>query len=209
MECNHCGLCCKDPCTQINITIGDIWRISSHLKMPVEELFKEHISINPFGDPDLIHYELDLGLNIPCKFRVDERCSIYPARPLNCRLFPYWILAEAPYEKLTEILEEHRCSYDTLRKKDYKEYKDIIGQILLEESRLFEIKKKVNVTRLKGFNEINEQDFREREQAKIKLIKQWNKEKPDIMLIKQLIEKNLEKIKQNTAKIDKAKDIVN
>ena len=127
---------------------------------------------------------------------------------MNCRLFPYWILAEAPYEKLTEILEEHRCSYDTLRKKDYKEYKDIIGQILLEESRLFEIKKKVNVTRLKGFNDINEQDFREREQAKIKLIKQWNKEKPDIMLIKQLIEKNLEKIKQNTAKIDKAGSIV-
>jgi len=208
MECNHCGLCCRDPCTQINVTIGDLARIADFLNIDVEELFKEKIGINPFADPDLMHYDLDFGLNLPCKFRINEKCSIYPARPLNCRLFPYWILAEAPCSKLNEILSEHKCSYDITRKKDYEKYKDIVADILLEESEMFEIKKKVNVSRLKGFSDINEEDFRLKEFAKIKLIKDRIREKVDINLIKNLISENLEKIKENKKKMDDAEEII-
>ena len=208
MKCTHCGFCCEDPCTQVNITVGDIWRISDYLKVPVEKLFPEYMDMNPFGDPDLVHYDIDLGLNNPCRFRVNGKCSIYPARPLNCRLFPYWILAEAPLEKLNDILGDYGCSYDMLRRKDYQKYKDIIGEILLSESKLLEIKKRVNVTRLKGFNEIDEPDFRKREELKVKLMKNWNKDKPPLELIKKLIDENVEKIKENAEEIKKAEKTI-
>jgi len=207
MKCNHCGLCCKDPCTQINVTIGDLHRISKFLEVPVDELFEEKIGINPFADSNLIHYDLDLGLNLPCKFRVDGKCSIYPARPLNCRLFPYWILAEAPPEKLKDILSEHQCSYDMLRKKDYERYKDIIAKILLEESELLQINKRINVTRLKGFNEINDENFREKELSKINLIKARMNEKIPVYQINQIIEENKEKLIENNKQLEEAEKI--
>lgn len=209
MRCNHCGACCKDPCVQVNLTIGDIHRISEFIKMPVEELFKEHIGINPFGDPDLIHYDMELGLNNPCKFRVDGKCSIYAARPLSCRLFPYWILAEAPLEKLRELLSEYGCSYDITKKKDYLKYKNILGEIVIEESSWFDPKRKVNITRLKGFKGIDEEDLRKREALKVELLKQWNKEKPPIEVVKKLILKHISEIKENAEKINKAEEIVN
>jgi Fe-S-cluster containining protein len=182
--------------------------MSGYIKLPIEELFKEYIDLNPFGDSDLTHYDLDLGLNRPCKFRIDEKCSIYPARPLNCRIFPYWILAEAPLARLREILAYHKCSYDIFKKKEYKKYKDILGEIILEEAKWFEMKRKVNVARLKGFDDIKEQDFRKREAAKIELIKNWNKEKPNVKQIKQLIKTYLQEIKSNTEKINKAETII-
>lgn len=208
MKCNHCGLCCTDPCTQVNLTIGDISRISDYIKLPIEELFKEYIDLNPFGDSDLKHYDLDLGLNKPCKFRIDEKCSIYPTRPLNCRIFPYWILAEAPLARLREILADHKCAYDIFKKKEYKKYKDILGEIILKEAKWFEMKRKVNVARLKGFDEIKENDFRKREAAKVELMKRWNKEKAPIDQIKQLINEHMQAIKLNTEKINKAETII-
>jgi len=208
MECTHCGLCCKDACTQVNLTIGDIYRISDFLNKPIDELIPEFIDINPFGDPDLIHYDLDIGLNNPCKFRKDGKCSIYEARPLNCRIFPYWILARAPPEQLTEILSEHGCRYDITLKKDYAKYSQILGDIILQESKWLELNRKVNVTRLKSFNEITETDFRAKEEAKVKLIKEWNQEKIDKDMIQSIITRNFNIIKENTDKIKEAEKIL-
>jgi len=208
MKCNNCGHCCDDPLTQVNLTIGDIHRLTEFLGCSVEDLFKEHMAMNPFGDPDLIHYDLDLGLNKGCKFRMDGKCSVYSARPLNCRLFPYWLLAEAPADKLKDLFSENGFDYDLTKKKQYKAYKDALAVVLLEEAEWLKIDKKVNVTRLKGFDEINEENFRTREIKKIELIKKWNKEKPDIPLIKKLINEHLIQINVNTQKINKAADIV-
>ena len=208
MKCNHCGLCCRDPCTQINLTIGDLYRMSVFLGISVSELFENKAGINPFADPDFIHYDMDLGLNLPCKFRINKRCSIYAARPLNCRLFPYWILAEAPPEKLSDILSEHKCKYDITRKKEYIKYKEVVADILMKESELFKINRKINVMRLRGFNDIDEDNFRQREQAKIILIKQRCNEKVDIEMIKEKIKQNLELIKENSRKLEEAEKIL-
>lgn len=165
MKCNHCGLCCSDPRTQIAITIRDLQRISEHLNVEIKDLFKEHISIQPFADQDLLHYDLDLGLNIPCKFRKNKRCSIHPARPLNCRLFPAWILADASEEKIPELLKEHKCEWDMEKRQEYKEYRRKIGEQLLKESRLLELKNKIDIREIKGYKEEME------EKEKIMLIK--------------------------------------
>ena len=143
MECQHCGMCCEDSRIRINLTAGDVWRICSFLKISIDEFFEKYAGLKKFLDPRHPEtFDVDLGLNIPCKFRKDERCSIYKARPVNCRIFPYWVLVTAPENKLKEILK-YRCKYDLNKKKIYKRYQDAIAKILLEESKWLEIDKKI------------------------------------------------------------------
>jgi Fe-S-cluster containining protein len=144
MECQHCGMCCgEDKRININLTVGDIWRICSHLKISVDEFFKEYAGLKKFGDsrtPGI--FDVDMGLDIPCKFRKNERCSIYAARPLNCRIFPYWVLVLVPEERLKEVLKNNKCEYDLSKKEAYGKYQSAIAKILLEESKWFELDKK-------------------------------------------------------------------
>ena len=139
-------MCCgEDRRININLTVGDIWRISSYLKISVDEFFKKYAGLKKFGDPrnpDV--FDVDIGLDIPCKFRVDNRCSIYKARPLNCRIFPYWILAIVPEENLKQVLKKNKCKYDLKQKDTYRRYQSAVAMILLQEARWFEIKKTLN-----------------------------------------------------------------
>lgn len=153
-RCYHCGGCCEDVCTQINLTLGDIKRLCEHTKKTVLQLYKEGvIGIYPFGDP-FRHdeFETDVGLFIPCRFRkfLSEKdkktktvkCSVYKARPLNCRLFPYWILADAPEKDIKNLIcAGHECmkhfEIDEDFKKDrktYIDYKEKLVAILHKET---------------------------------------------------------------------------
>jgi Fe-S-cluster containining protein len=144
--CYHCGGCCEDVCTQINLTLGDIKRLSEKTGKSALKLYKEGvIGVFPFGDPFKDdEYETDVGLFIPCRFRKSGKCSIYGCRPINCRLFPYWILAEAPLNEIkTLICPGHECmkhlEIDADFKEDRKEYhsyKEKLVQILHFETQL-------------------------------------------------------------------------
>lgn len=114
------------------------------MNIPTEKLFEKHISINPFGDPEKDNfYDYELGLNIPCRFRVNNRCEIYEARPLNCRLFPYWVLANAPKKDIPKIIDAtHKCIVgfepDDEKRKKYKAFLGKLSGILLKESKATE-----------------------------------------------------------------------
>jgi Fe-S-cluster containining protein len=182
------------------VTIGDIWRIADFLKQDVEELFKEKIGLNPFREPEFENvYNIDLGLNLPCRFRENNRCTIYPARPLNCRLFPQWVLGNLPDEKIKGLLKEHKCRYDLCKKKEYKKYSDAGGAILLEESKFYEIFKKINI---KGLFEAQGKNLREKEYNTVQELRKMFKDHVKIDEIKQSIKKNLDKIKENKKRLE-------
>jgi Fe-S-cluster containining protein len=140
-KCVHCGQCCNDICTQINLNIGDLIRISKFLKCNLSSIMPK-ISMKPFGDPQQDNkFDIELGLHIPCQFREGERCSIYPARPLNCRIFPHFFIGNIPQDKIKEVIDpSHKCvndlTYTDEEQKQHKEYADYIGNIILEESKL-------------------------------------------------------------------------
>lgn len=150
-QCNHCGFCCFETGTQINITLGDIQRISGHLKASVHQLFSKYIGIQPFQDTENT-FNLELGLKIPCNFWNKSCCSIYRARPLNCRLFPYWILGNAQKSELQKYFHtDNQClkefEYDEIYRQQYKEYVNKIGALLLKEADITDeilIKNKLN-----------------------------------------------------------------
>lgn len=141
--CLHSGNCCERPYTQISITIGDVLRLSTGLGKEVGALFKEgYVGISPFFETDEI-FSCGLGLKIPCRCRIGQRCSAYAARPLNCRLFPYWLLSEIPKDRLSEYVDEsyeciHSAELDGAALNRYKEYTGKISDILDEESALTE-----------------------------------------------------------------------
>jgi len=200
MKCNHCGLCCRDPLTQINLTIGDIWRIADSLKIDIEELFKDKIGMNPFREPEFEDvYDIDLGLNLPCRFRENDRCIIYPAMPLNCRLFPQCVLGNLPDEKIKGIFKEHKCKYNLDKKQEYKEYADKVGEILLEESKFYRLFKKINI---KGLFEVKGNTLREKEYKRVQKLREMFKDHAKINEIKKAIDENLDKIKENKEKLE-------
>lgn len=211
--CNHCGKCCTELTTPINLTLGDILRISKKINKPIKELFQEVIDFNPFQIEEGI-YEFEPGLNKPCKFHKDERCLIYNVRPLNCRIFPFWLL-KAPDEAIDKT---YGClpSIIELKKdpnKKYLEYGKKISKIIMEESELTEKllaeisgKKIIDIKNHPYYKHIEKQDIdiREKESEKIKLCIKLK----DSAFFKNIPEKIEKKItKELLQKLDNSKEL--
>jgi len=183
-KCFHCGQCCENVTTQIAVTISDVQRLSLFLGKSVEELIPGYISLNPFGQPDSDKYELELGLNIPCRFRKNGRCIVYSARPINCRLFPTWIVARAPLNEINKVIDkENKCSrnkYSALDQKNAKNYMKTVGTIFDFENKITEKtipKRTVKISDFPGHEMIEAlcshiANEREREKIRIPFIKQ-------------------------------------
>ncbi len=160
-KCFHCGACCDNPATQIGLTVGDVVRLAKSSGMTIKQLFEKHIGIVPFPTDDENIYEMDLGLQIPCYFRENGKCSNYYGRPLNCRLFPLWMMVEYG-KKADDILNEmNKCRGQRLEGKELektKKYVMMIKSLLMNETRLTEelmnglgLKEKVDIRKLEGY----------------------------------------------------------
>jgi len=141
-KCRNCGKCCSAFYAQINLTIGDLIRISGLLEKPINYILRNFVGINPFGDPENpTKFSYELGINMPCLLRKNEKCSAYEARPLNCRLFPYWILVQDfVFNKKEMIDASYKCMNNLELKrgkiKKYSDYSKVVGDILVQEASL-------------------------------------------------------------------------
>ncbi|MBC34424.1 MAG: zinc/iron-chelating domain-containing protein [Bacteroidetes bacterium] len=79
IDCLNCANCCKSIPPLINQE--DVKRISQFLKIPVSDLYKNHVTIDEDGD---------MVLNTtPCIFLLpDNKCKVYEVRPHGCREYP-------------------------------------------------------------------------------------------------------------------------
>jgi Fe-S-cluster containining protein len=90
-KCSSCaGNCCIGESGFIWITIDEIEKLAIHLNVSVKEVFDNY----------LIKYDYKFSIkerkigdnNFACIFfDLDKKqCSIYEARPTQCRTFPFW-----------------------------------------------------------------------------------------------------------------------
>jgi len=86
-RCIKCGICCrntKERIRHILLQDSDVERIAVTARKSVEEFAKEIAGHEPYV------YELrkteEQG---KCVFLEDEQCTIYSARPLICRFYPF------------------------------------------------------------------------------------------------------------------------
>ncbi len=232
-QCLNCGKCCNSYYSQINVTVGDIIRISDLMKKPIRYILKNFIGINAFGDPENPEkFSYEFGINMPCDLRKDGKCSVYNARPLNCRLFPYWVLVHAFKSGNKDIIDEsYECmrdiSIDDKELKKYSDYVKVIGEALIEEGEFtdrildeIQINHSINLNGDKEYKKIvekyrgiqNNRDFKRFEEEKIKLAKKafGNLNEDKINLIEKKLKNTdlIKKIKNNTEKIQDAEKIL-
>lgn len=136
--CNRCGYCCTDESTQINISLLDLKWLSDVLKMRVKDLFlKDIVSFIPFvSDDDFTKYDVEFGIKRPCPMYENNKCTIYQGRPTNCRIFPYWLITHKVEDEDIPCLKGLKI--DPMTDFKYKMYENMIGSMILEESRLTE-----------------------------------------------------------------------
>jgi len=86
-ECQGSGNCCvsRGGYGYVYLSIKDIKRLSYHQKM------KTHEFIHLYCDKTdgFTHLKENLK-NGYCQFLNDKKCSVYKARPTQCRTWPFW-----------------------------------------------------------------------------------------------------------------------
>ena len=86
-ECTACGNCCRNHggYTFVNLTEVELREIPSFLGITRAEFLERYCDKQP-------GYHPSLKMDAPaCPFlQHDQRCAIYPVRPMQCRTWPFW-----------------------------------------------------------------------------------------------------------------------
>lgn len=123
--CQGSGRCCvsRGAYGWVYLTLVDRQRLAQALGIPTRQFTREYCA-----KTDGLFHLRDDGPD--CRFLVDRRCSVYEARPTQCRTWPFWpenmsakawtaIAAECPgvgkgrvvpVEEIHRLLREQRAS---------------------------------------------------------------------------------------------------
>jgi Fe-S-cluster containining protein len=85
-KCTGCGGCCTGSPGYVFLSLQDLENLSSHFQMTKEEFTKKYTRL-----VDGQYSLLEDPNNYDCVFLQDKKCTVYEARPIQCRTFPWWI----------------------------------------------------------------------------------------------------------------------
>lgn len=85
-ECQGSGKCCVSHGEYgfVHLTLSDRKRIAKLLKVKLADFEAKYCDVT-----DGSYHLIESG-NPNCMFLKDKRCSIYEARPTQCRTWPFW-----------------------------------------------------------------------------------------------------------------------
>ena len=100
--CTQCGNCCTGPAGYVWITIDEVTNLARHLGLSPKETIAKYcrkirgkLSLKEFRTPEgnydcvfLKEIPVEPGGEAPEQPR--KVCSVYDARPLQCRTWPFW-----------------------------------------------------------------------------------------------------------------------
>jgi Fe-S-cluster containining protein len=82
-ECTQCGKCCTGAPGYVWVSVEEIYRIAEFLGMRERDFIRQYVrKVNQ-------RFSLIELPNGNCIF-YEKGCKIYPARPIQCRTFPFW-----------------------------------------------------------------------------------------------------------------------
>jgi len=81
--CTQCGDCCTGKPGYVWVTRKEVEALASFLKLSSDEFRRRYV--RQVGR----RYSLVEKSNSDCIF-YDKGCTVYPARPVQCRTFPFW-----------------------------------------------------------------------------------------------------------------------
>ena len=83
-SCTECGRCCSGPHGYVWLTDADLLELARALELELDELGRRYV--RRVGR----RYALVDGRGGDCVFLCEGRCSVYDARPRQCRSYPWW-----------------------------------------------------------------------------------------------------------------------
>ena len=83
--CTRCGDCCTGAAGYTWVSIGDIARLASHLGLSLDDFGRRHL--RRVGERYALLERRGSGA---CVFLEHRSCSVYAARPAQCRAYPFW-----------------------------------------------------------------------------------------------------------------------
>ena len=102
-SCTGCGTCCRWG-GSVLLTDGDIRDLAEHLGLDEQRFIDVHTRLGP----DRRRLALLDQADGSCAFLDGDACSVYAARPAQCRSFPYaWHVASGCPE-LDRLIAEKR-----------------------------------------------------------------------------------------------------
>ena len=84
-QCTECGRCCSGFPGAVWISKEETVAIANYLNITETEFLQDYTRLID-GKLSLVEREK----NYECTFLKQNRCSIYPVRPKQCRTFPWW-----------------------------------------------------------------------------------------------------------------------
>jgi Fe-S-cluster containining protein len=84
-KCTGCGGCCTGPDGYVFLGESDLRVLAKHFRLSPEQFSQKYTR---FVDGKLAL--LDKNSIGDCVFLKDKRCSVYEARPVQCKTFPWW-----------------------------------------------------------------------------------------------------------------------
>lgn len=121
MGCEGCSACCRGMGNSIVLDPLDVKRLTEHLQVSFEQLLQKYVELNVVDG--IILPNLKMAENEACSFLNSEgRCSIHPARPGICRMFPLGRYYEETGFKY--FLQVHECPKPNKTKVKVKKWMD-------------------------------------------------------------------------------------
>ncbi|HJC16335.1 MAG TPA: YkgJ family cysteine cluster protein [Candidatus Fusicatenibacter intestinigallinarum] len=106
-DCAGCSACCRGMGSSILLDPLDIFRMTGFLNCSFEKLMERHVELNVVDGMILPNLKM-VGAEEACSFLTEEgKCSIHPARPGICRIFPLGRLYEDG--GFQYFLQVHEC----------------------------------------------------------------------------------------------------
>ena len=85
-QCTGCGQCCTGEPGYVFLSLRDLQALSAHFGLTEGEFAKKYTR-----HVDGQYALLDRPRTHDCIFLKDKKCTVYEARPLQCRTFPWWV----------------------------------------------------------------------------------------------------------------------
>jgi hypothetical protein len=85
-KCTGCGKCCTGSPGYVFLSQTDLDRLAGHFQLSPEAFASKYTRL-----VDGQYALLDRAESHDCVFLSDKKCTVYEARPTQCRTYPWWI----------------------------------------------------------------------------------------------------------------------
>lgn len=115
-HCKRCGNCCRHLLETVPLNTLDAFRLAKHLRSrgeqinTLDDVYTRYADIVPLHECGYSVYMLKTtGPDDACIFLKDNRCTIHPAKPHACRLYPFALepKGNGKYDYLLALEQAH------------------------------------------------------------------------------------------------------